>query len=103
VAEVDRFLKDKSPVAEYLRGEFAAFAKVYSPSPDFAWSKVIWDISAVAWLVEPKWIPTRVVPSPILTAELTYRNEAGRHPVRVAHTVNRDAVFNDLFQKLARA
>lgn len=103
VAEVDHFLKGKSALAEYLRAEFAAFAKWKSPSAGYAWSKVIWDISAVAWLIEPKWVPTKVAPSPVLTAELTYRNEPGRHPVRVATGVNRDAIFNDLFGKLARA
>ncbi len=103
VAEVDRFLAGKSALAEYLRSEFAAFAKWKSPSANYAWSKVIWDISAVAWLIEPKWVPTKVAPSPVLTAEFTYRNETGRHPVRVATGVNRDAIFNDLFAKLARA
>ncbi len=103
VAEIDHFLKGKSALAEYLRSEFAAYAKWKSPSPDYAWSKVIWDISAVAWLIEPKWVPTKVAPSPVLTAEFTYRHEPGRHSVRVATGVNRDAIFNDLFQKLARA
>ncbi len=103
VAEIDRFLTGKTALAEYLRSEFASFAKWKSPSREYAWSKVIWDISAVAWLIEPKWVPTKVVPSPLLTAEFTYRNEPGRHAVRVATGVNRDAIFNDLFQKLARA
>jgi len=102
-AEIDRFLAGKSALAEYLRNEFAVFARLHSPAPDFAWSKVIWDISAVAWLIEPKWVPTKVVPSPVLTPEFRYRNEPGRHPVRVATWVNRDAVFDDLFKKLAKA
>ncbi|HPT28242.1 MAG TPA: nucleoside hydrolase [Bryobacteraceae bacterium] len=102
VYEVDAFLKGRSSLAEYLRAEFAAYAKWKSPKPDFAWSKVIWDISAVAWLIEPKWVPSKVVPSPVLTAELTYRSQTDRHSVRVATGVNRDAIFNDLFQKIAR-
>ncbi|MBM3745785.1 MAG: nucleoside hydrolase [Acidobacteria bacterium] len=103
VAEVERFLKGKSPIADYLCSEFVAYAKWKSPGPDFAWSKVIWDISAVAWLIQPKWIPTRLAPSPVLTDDYRYRTEAGRHHVRVAVDVNRDQVFNDLFHKLARA
>ncbi len=103
VPEVDYFLKGKSALAGYLRSEFTAYAKWKSPSPGYASSRVIRDISAVAWLIEPKWVPTRIAPSPILTAEFTYVNEPGRHAVRVATGVNRDAIFNDLFQKLARA
>jgi inosine-uridine nucleoside N-ribohydrolase len=101
VPEVDRFLKGKSPVADYLCSEFDKYAKWKSPDANFAWSKVIWDISAVAWLIDPNWVPTRVVPSPILTDELTYRAGSGRHPVRVAYNVDRDRVFDDLFRKLA--
>lgn len=102
-AEIHRFLTGKSALAEYLRSEFAVFARSHSPAQDFAWSKVIWDISTVAWLIEPKWVPTKIVPSPVLTPEFAYRNEPGRHPVRVATWVNRDAVFDDLFKKLAKA
>lgn len=102
VPEIQQFLKGKSPIADYLCSEFLAYAKWKSPDPGFAWSKVIWDISAVAWLVEPKWIPSRVVPSPVLTDKMTYESRAGRHPVRVAVDVNRDRVFDDLFRKLSK-
>lgn len=101
VPEIDRFLKGKSSIANYLAGEFDAYAKWKSPDANFAWSKVIWDISAVAWLVEPKWIPSKVVPSPVLTDDVRYEQRPGRHPVRVAIDANRDQVFNDLFRKLA--
>jgi purine nucleosidase len=102
VAEVRQFLQGKSPIADYLCGEFLAYAKWKSPDAGFAWSKVIWDISAVAWLIEPKWIPTRVVPSPILTDKMTYESGTGRHPVRVAVGCDRDRVFDDMFKKLAK-
>jgi inosine-uridine nucleoside N-ribohydrolase len=101
--EVDRFLKGKSPIADYLAGEFAAFVKTQSPDPGFAYSKVIWDISAVAWLVEPKWVPSMIAPSPVLTDDMKYQAKAGRHVVRVATDCNRDRIFNDLFQKLAQS
>jgi inosine-uridine nucleoside N-ribohydrolase len=100
-AEIEKFLRGKSTIADYLCSEFLAFAKWKSPNPGIAWSKVIWDISAVAWLVNPEWIPTRVSPSPMLTDDIKYRNIAGRHSVRVAVGVNRDAIFTDLFRKLA--
>lgn len=100
VPEVQHFLKGKSPIADYLASEFVAYAKWKAPKQDFAWSKVIWDISAVAWLIEPKWVPTKVVPSPMLTDDMKYKTGDGRHPVRVATGANRDAIFDDLFRKL---
>ncbi len=100
ISEVDQFLKGKSPIADYLATEFRKYAQEHMPSPGFAYSKVIWDISAVAWVIEPKWIPTAVVPSPWLTDDFRYEKRPGRHNVRVATNVNRDRVFDDLFRKL---
>jgi len=101
VAEINTFLKGKSPIADYLASEFDKFAKAKSPDPGFAWSKVIWDISTVAWLIQPKWMPSKLVPSPILTDDFKYQQGSGRHMVRVATDAHRDSVFNDLFHKLA--
>lgn len=103
VAEVDQFLKGKSPIADYLASEFTTYAKAHSPSAAFAYSKVIWDISTVAWLIEPKWIPSKIVPSPVLTDDFRYEQRAGRHVVRVATECNRDRVFDDLFRKLTKS
>lgn len=101
VSEVERFLKGKSPIADYLASEFIAYAKWKSPDAGFAYSKVIWDISAVAWLIDPKWVPTKLTPSPRLTDDMKYQTAANRHVVRVATDCNRDRIFNDLFHKLA--
>jgi purine nucleosidase len=101
VSEMERFLKGKSPIADYLNSEFLAFAKWKAPDATLAWSKVIWDISAVAWLVNPKWVPTKVVPSPMLTDDMKYKAGTGRHSVRVATWCDRDQIFTDLFKKLA--
>ena len=67
----------------------------------FPYSKVIWDISAIAWLNDPEWVPSEIVPSPVLTDDMRWESAAGRHNIRVANNVNRDAVFNDLFSRLA--
>lgn len=66
------------------------------------WSKVIWDISATGWLVHAGWVPTDVVPSPILTDQVTWSADASRHGIRVAHHVHRDGIFGDVFGKLQR-
>jgi len=102
--EVKYFLAGKSPLAEYLYQEFVKYAEWKAKPQSFTYSKVIWDISAVAWLVNPKWVPSKIVPSPHLTDDFKYRAaEASRHPVRVATDCNRDEVFHDLFRKLVAA
>jgi hypothetical protein len=101
---MERFLKGRSPLCDYLFDQFLDYYKKYAgnrPQP-YPWSKVIWDISAVAWLVEPRWIPSRLTPSPILNDGFTWSQKPGRHPIRVATNVQRDEIFFDLFQKLAK-
>jgi inosine-uridine nucleoside N-ribohydrolase len=101
--ELDFWLKGKSRIADYLHHiviEHARERKVDFSKP---WSKVIWDISCIAWLINPKWIPSKVVSAPVLTATLHWGATAGRHPVRVATHVDRDAVFHDLFSRLIKA
>ena len=103
VPEVVHHLKGRSAIADYLAGEYVAYTKWKSPGDGFPLSRVVWDISAVAWIIQPKWIPTEVVPSPTLTDQYTWATPPGRHPVRFATNANRDQVFNDLFSKLQAA
>ena len=70
-------------------------------STGFPYSKVIWDISAVAWINNPMWVPSDTVSSPVLTDDMRWEPTTDRHLIRVANNVNRDEVFNDLFPRLA--
>ena len=56
VPEIRHHLKDKSPIADYLATEYEKYTNERRPDADFPLTRVIWDISAVAWLIEPKWI-----------------------------------------------
>lgn len=102
-AELEKFVKGKSKIGDYLYEIFVEYAREHNRDLSKPWSKVIWDISAVAWLVNPSWIETKLVPSPILKDGFTWGHSPERHAVRVATHVNRNAVFGDLFEKLVRA
>lgn len=103
VAELERFIKGRSRIGDYLFKIFLAWGHEHQRSPEQPWSKVIWDISAPAWLINPDWVETKLAPSPILTSEFTWRFDPGRHTIRVATHINRDAVFSDLFGKIQKA
>lgn len=95
IPELEYYLKGRSRLSDYLLEstvKYSGDAKV--------WSKVIWDVTAVAWLINPSWIPTNLEHSPILTDQVTYSADHSRHLIRMATSVNRDAVFSDLFEKL---
>lgn len=66
-------------------------------------TKVIWDIASIAWLVNPNWITTALVHSPILTDSLTWSEDRTRHMIREVLHIQRDPVFADFFSKLHNA
>jgi inosine-uridine nucleoside N-ribohydrolase len=102
VPEMERCVKGRSRLGDYLFAQFVEYAKPATKNnPKYPWSKVIWDISTVAWIIDPKWMPSALVPSPVLTDDFRWKQEPGRHLIRVATDAHRDQVFNDLFEKLA--
>lgn len=96
VSELQAHLADKNPLCDALIELFAAYSKDH-----YGWAKEIWDISAVAWLINPEWVPSALVHSPILTEQHTWSRDENRHMIRCATFVKRNPVFRDMFTKLA--
>ncbi|HEU5098703.1 MAG TPA: nucleoside hydrolase [Roseiflexaceae bacterium] len=94
-AEMERFVKGRGAIGDYL---FEIYSGYYEQH--YARSKEIWDMAPIAWLIEPGWVETTVVHSPILTADQTWSHDAQRHLTREARIVRRDPIFADLFRKL---
>lgn len=94
--EMKEKLHGKSELGTYLADIVAKF--IESMHGD---RKVIWDISAVAWLIHPDWVKTETVPCPTITDSLTYEFDDSRHIIKVASKVARDEIFVDLFNKIA--
>jgi purine nucleosidase len=97
IPELEHYLKGKNELSDYLLN----IVKEYSGGRD-TWSKVIWDVIAVAWLVNPQWVQTDLVHSPILTDQVTFSTDQSRHFIRMANSLSRDAIFRDLFAKIAK-
>jgi inosine-uridine nucleoside N-ribohydrolase len=95
--EVERYVQGQGAIGDYLYETYRACRDDH-----YAYSRVIWDISTVAYMNHPDWAPTRLEPSPVLRDDTTWGPyDATRHPVRMAYHMNRDAIFGDLFRKLA--
>jgi len=94
--ELEAWMRGRSALGDYL------FEIVRGYHTDhFAWSKVIWDVSTVAWLVNPSWVPSVLLHSPCLTDQVTYSQDPRRHFVRVGVHCNRDGIFRDIFTRFA--
>jgi len=101
LSERRQYVKGRGPIGDYLY-KIVEQAASAGQAGSFAWSKVIWDISTIAFLVNPEWVATRVVHSPVLTRELTWSRDESRHFVREAVDCRRDPIFADFFRKLER-
>jgi inosine-uridine nucleoside N-ribohydrolase len=95
LAELREFIGGASRVGDYLCQIF----KEYRPD-SFGASSVIWDISTIAWLINPDWVPSDLAHSPLLTDQVTWSVDRSRHLARVANFVHRDPIFRDLFGKI---
>jgi inosine-uridine nucleoside N-ribohydrolase len=101
-AELAKHVAGKSRIGDYLY----RILRDYESNPPLTTagkSKVIWDLAPLAWLVDQGWVSTTINPSPILTADLKWRHDSSRHPIRVAAHIFRDGLFADLFAKLSAA
>ena len=95
--EMETYVKGQGAIGDYLYQIFRDYHDDH-----YAYSKVIWDISSVAYLNNPDWVPSTLRPSPVLLDDATWGPEdPSRHLVRIAHDVNRDAIYGDIFRKLA--
>jgi len=95
--EMAAYVKGQGAIGDYL---YQIFEEYFDDH--YARSKVLWDISSIAYLLDPGWVPSAIRPSPILRDDITWGPEdTSRHPFRVATDLNRDKIYGDLFRKLA--
>jgi purine nucleosidase len=65
---------------------------------------VIWDLINIAWLMQPGWVPSALLSTPLLGDDRKWSvGPADRHFWREAYDIDRDAIFRDLFAKLKTA
>ena len=94
VPELKAHIGGANKISDYLVSIVEGYSKDH-----FGWSKVIWDISVIAYIVNPDWMQYELRPAPILTNELTYSSDGTRHLYKVVTFIDRNKVFKDMFLK----
>jgi inosine-uridine nucleoside N-ribohydrolase len=95
VPEIERYVRGRGAIGDYLADIFAAYSDVHT-----AWSKPLWDIATIAYLINQTWVSTSLVHSPLISDRLTWSFDTSRHFIRSAQYIYRDPIFRDLFNKL---
>ena len=98
VSELEDYVSGRGEIGDYL----VEIVKGYHEDHT-GWSKALWDVGTIAYLVNPAWTPTDLVHSPVLTDNMTWSVDHSRHLIRYVNHIHRDPIFRDLFAKLASA
>lgn len=98
--ELELWLKGKNDLADYLAENTIKEAESYAKGS--AWTRVIWDVTAVAWLLNDseRFMESRIIPMPIPTYDNFYATDYNGYPMRYVYNIKRDNLMNDLFRKL---
>jgi len=96
VPELRQEIAGKNAICDALFSLFCAYN-----ADHFAWAKEIWDVSAVGYVINPEWVPTVLQPAPVPAYDSRWSLDPRRHLIRVAQHANRNAIFADMFRKLA--
>ncbi len=100
--ELEFWLKGKNPLADYLATNTIKEADSYAMGT--AWTRAIWDVTAVAWLLNDseRFMESRIIPTPIPTYDNLYATDFNSYPIRYVYNIKRDPLMTDLLQKLTK-
>lgn len=102
--ELEYWLRGKNPLCDYLLD--AVIDEVVPRVPaGAAWSRVIWDVTAVGWLIndDNRLMSWHLEHSPIPEYDHRYAFDNRRHFIASVDGIHRDALYTDLFRRLTKA
>jgi inosine-uridine nucleoside N-ribohydrolase len=98
--ELEYWLRGKNQLCDYLVDYTTKSAVKDGGLPN--WTRVIWDVTAVAWLLNDGFMLDRLEHSPIPQYDHHYSFDHNRHFIRYVYHINRDKLFKALFEALAK-
>lgn len=97
--ELEHWLRGKNSLCDYLLDSTLELMSQKETLPN--WSKPLWDVVPVAWLLDSAFMEDRCEHSPIFEYDLRYAFDHTRHLIKYVYHIDRDKIYSDLFQKLA--
>ena len=98
--ELEHWLVDKNPLADYLARNTIEEAESYASGT--AWTRVIWDVTTVGWLLNDggRYMKDEIIPTELPTYDNSYEQGPEGEVMRRVYWINRDELFTALFRKL---
>lgn len=100
--ELEHWLVGKNELSTYLAENTIAAAESYAAGKP--WTRVIWDVTAVAWLLNDKdrFMRAKAVELPLPGYANHYEQNGKTFPVLYVYHIWRDSLMSDLIQKLTK-
>ena len=100
--ELRYWLGGKNALCDYLVAHTEEAANAYAAGK--VWSRVIWDVTAVGWLLNDgnRLMEGRIISAPLPQYDNHYSIDFTRHPSCYVWCIHRDALMQDLIEKLTR-
>lgn len=99
-AELEYLFRGRNALCDYLIDNTYGFMKALGG--DGYWSKPLWDVAAVGWLMPGEMMLDRIVPAMVPQADFNHSFPQDAPPMRYVYYVNKDALARDLAEKLAK-
>ena len=91
-------LQNKSELCNYLIDKF--YNDGYHGIQE---SRVIWDISVIAYMINKNWFKTEVISCPNIKEDTSYETTDNKHNVTFVTKLDKNKIYNDLFKKLGES
>ena len=95
VPEIEKYIEPHGEIGKFLAKRFKEYNNNHK-----GWSKEIWDMAAISWVLNEEWAPTNIAPSPILLDDKSWAFNKTRHPIKIVYEIKRDLILKDFIKKL---
>ena len=98
--ELEYYLRGKNQLCDYLTDVTEREAAACGAR--MGWTRPIWDVTAVAWLLSDEFMRDRIEHAPMPEYDDRYSRLTDSHLYRYVYYINRDRLLEDLIQKLTK-
>ncbi|MBQ8849503.1 MAG: nucleoside hydrolase [Clostridia bacterium] len=99
--ELEFWLKGKNKISDYLAENAIRCAESYASQT--AWTRCIWDVTAIAWLMNDSdiFMESQILPLHLPDYSHRYEFIPDGHPIRYVYYIKRDTLMTDLLRRIS--
>ena len=97
VPEIEKYVEPNGEIGKFLAMRFKEYNNNHK-----GWSKEIWDMAAIGYILDEEWTPTNIISAPILLNDMSWATDKNRHPIKIVYEIKRDLILRDFINKLEK-